>query len=743
MAPAKEPIEHSIQIHKEQNHHDDFNVQNEPRPNNYQIDTSTTAYYSELDHLLLNTSSDSVQLTTNSEQKYIELLEEEIKRQNREMNIVKKNLFDANNRMKNYKAAVEKCFTKSQIQTLTSGQCIRHWAEEDIISSLSLRSLGLKTYRYLREHCNFPLPGVSSLNRWLSDINVEPGILNSVIRLMSIRAHSFTEGEKACIMSFDEMKIESKYCYDKGSDRIYKPHKSVQVVMLRGIMGNWKQPVYYGYDAKMTKSLLYSIIEKVEAVGYKVHATVCDMGGANVGLLTSLGITTAHPSFQNPYDVKRLVHVFADPPHLIKLIRNNILDNTIHTPLGNVNAEPLKELVKYQSGEFKLAPKVSHFSLIVKGPDRQKVKTAAQLLSQTTSTAIKYLGNEDILYSHNWKQTADFIELVDQWFDVMNSAHIKGEKMMRSGYKGESFQVDVLKKMIDIFSQTTVGGRKYQFIKGIIYSSKSLINLFSDLKSSYNFKYLLTRRLNQDILENSFGILRQMGSAHDHPDPISFKYRMRRFILSRKHVLVAVNPNTTLSNKDEFIAEGLKCFKENSSPLKKCITDDEETMLELDDSVLTSNLLDGELQEDEKSPEFVVPNKEVEGFSYALGYVVRKFGKKYRFLASSEENEKDWIAYKNKKGLSRMDPSVRTQFLVIEKLFKNHHGKTLVEGHRAVSGIVQIVKRGIDIPTDVIEYFVRWRTYIRAKHLNQAMKNNNYRRKMHKLKKIVPTPLML
>jgi len=70
--------------------------------------------------------------------------------------------------------------------------------------------------------------------------------------------------------------------------------------------------------------------------------------------------------------------------------------------------------------------------------------------------------------------------------------------------------------------------------------------------------------LNQDVLENSFGILRQMGNAHDHPDPLSFKYRMKRYILSRKHVLVAINANTAISKNDGFIAEGLRCFNENS-----------------------------------------------------------------------------------------------------------------------------------------------------------------------------------
>lgn len=58
--------------------------------------------------------------------------------------------------------------------------------------------------------------------------------------------------------------------------------------------------------------------------------------------------------------------------------------------------------------------------LSVKGPGRQKVKLASQLFSNTTANAIKWyytLGME--LY--NALETGDFIELVNDWFDVHNS----------------------------------------------------------------------------------------------------------------------------------------------------------------------------------------------------------------------------------------------------------------------------------------------------------------------------------
>ena len=41
-------------------------------------------------------------------------------------------------------------------------------------------------------------------------------------------------------------------------------------------------------------------------------------------------------NFPNPYDQLRKVHVFCDAPHLIKLLRNHILDSGIQLPDGEI-----------------------------------------------------------------------------------------------------------------------------------------------------------------------------------------------------------------------------------------------------------------------------------------------------------------------------------------------------------------------------------------------------------------------
>jgi len=68
--------------------------------------------------------------------------------------------------------------------------------------------------------------------------------------------------------------------------------------------------------------------------------------------------------------------------------------------------------------------------------------------------------------------------------------------------------------------------------------------MFTYIKNKYSseafeIKYILTRRLNQDVIENFFSYLRSMGAGHDHPTPVEIRNRLKWYILGKHsgHVL--------------------------------------------------------------------------------------------------------------------------------------------------------------------------------------------------------------
>ncbi|KAK4327037.1 hypothetical protein Pmani_001815 [Petrolisthes manimaculis] len=256
-----------------------------------------------------------------------------------------------------------------------------------------------------------PFPSASTLKRWTKGHIFLEGLLDIVLNLMKGKSETMTKVECACVLSFDEMKVTESWEFRRIDESVMSPHKYVQVVIVRGIIGCWKQIVYFNYDTKMTHDLLQKIIIAVEESGYEVHATVCDMGSTNSKMLKDIGISENHNTFLNPYDNSRVIHAFLDVPHLIKLVRNHFLDHGFYNinTKKEIRSDPVKKLSVLGNGNLKLAPKLTDHHLQVKGPQRQRVKYAVQLLSGTVSKAMKFLGEHGKLESETLVETSEFI----------------------------------------------------------------------------------------------------------------------------------------------------------------------------------------------------------------------------------------------------------------------------------------------------------------------------------------------
>lgn len=163
------------------------------------------------------------------------------------------------------------------------------WSADDTAHCIAIHSSGPRAYRLLLKK-QYPLAAVSTLRAWSKKIQIQPGIITQILNVMKKVQMSFKE--KLTVLSFDEMIIKKMYLYDKSNDTTLKPANYVQVMMARGLVGNWKQPVFFYYDCKI-KQILFEVIKHLEDSGYHVVAVVSDVGGSNQSLYISLGIVVA------------------------------------------------------------------------------------------------------------------------------------------------------------------------------------------------------------------------------------------------------------------------------------------------------------------------------------------------------------------------------------------------------------------------------------------------------------------
>ena len=196
------------------------------------------------------------------------------------------------------------------------------------------------------------------------------------------------------------------------------------------------------------------------------------MGSTNLGLHKQLQISIDKTYFDNPADPSRKIYVLADPPHLIKLIRNNFIAYGFQIGDKMITSKPISEIVSLSVNDLKLAYKINESHLSVKGYKRQCVKSAVHLLSNSVANGIKFCHGKGLLKSQFCVETSDLINLIDSWFDVMNSS-MKYDltKENRNAFSNSPHQVEILDEMMDFANNVKVRDKVFPFQKGIIISS--------------------------------------------------------------------------------------------------------------------------------------------------------------------------------------------------------------------------------------------------------------------------------
>jgi hypothetical protein len=161
------------------------------------------------------------------------------------------------------------------------------------------------------------------------------------------------------------------------------------------------------------------------------------------------------------------------------------------------------------------------------------------------------------------KIQSDFVELVDSWFDVLNSRTKFSKKKLNCGF-GIHFEEQslVLNKMISTAQEIKCDSKRKlpPFQRGIIISSKSLLLLYSELKQKRNIEFILTSHLNQDCLENFFSRVRALGGTYSHPTTVECINRIRSLIIGRSSDLAVETASVKMEEDDSHELTGQTGF---------------------------------------------------------------------------------------------------------------------------------------------------------------------------------------
>ena len=698
----------------------------------------------------------------------IDLLEAENKRLKSNLTRVKKDLINAKTLTKRQRQAysrqaqkgMSKCdrediirealgpfFTDAQVSCYLRGdwQKVRKWTHDDISLALTIRLLHKKTYVFLRDSKILPLPGLSTLENYFRNFSIPEGFLTSVVRLIKVKAQTMNAREKLASLSFDEMHIKGDVNYDRRHDQVLGPFSSVNVFLLRGICGHWKLPVYYSFNMKSVPTETFlDVLRKVEAAGVHVVSVCCDSAAANRSLAKKLGVSMESPSFVNPANPEAKIVWIFDPPHLLKLLRNRLVEEGIILASGTrVGKHMLLELFEKVDSEVSTNFKLTRKHIDVKDQEKQRVYLAAQLLSHRTAEAIRQLFPED----QPKQELADFIDVVDSWFDTMNSRVQTTYKDLRCGFRIKyEKQKAALLKAKDVVQGLRVCGHEelMPWQIGLAIGVDSVLQLYAYLNESFGVYYIKTCRINQDALENTFSRIRVKGGNSRNPGALEFRQRFRLFLLGGCNKL-AVKHTPVLCEGDHdkvLTADISKGFLPSAREDGDSILEDVNDIMDFFGEESSGS------QSQEVTAEKAWQWSETEGLRYFGGYLARacKEDTLFRTRDDSSKDENDFVdskwldgLYESGSGLAIPSKSFEQDLRQMEDTFVWYQlpssGIRRCQGY--LSGLLELLKsRFPQYPEMLHRKYALGRTKMCMKEIEAKLpskKKENLRSKIKKL----------
>ncbi|KAJ8915411.1 hypothetical protein NQ315_008300, partial [Exocentrus adspersus] len=428
---------------------------------------------------------------------------------------------------------VTKNFINSQLRNFNKIPHAKRWTVDDKVLALSLYKRSPRLYRYLS--AIFQFPSCKSLKTVMSQIPFETGINSTIFSHLQQKINNMNEANRCCSLIFDEMSLSPGFYYDANNQLIYgyedlghlgrinKQANHALVFMIRGLRKTWKQVVAYYFtsgtiSAQALKQIIVHLISELQNIGLKCVIKVNKPVGITSVMCRNIINTSSYYFSVNGVPL-RVVTIY-DVSHLLKNTRNSLLRCNLTFQKDKVakfqyiessfNLDHQKRTYRQLS---KMNPSYFNFK-----DSYMKMKNLAACIE--TWVAFKDLPSEAAF-------TAEFCHLIDSLFDSLNSSNLYSDdgKKYRCALTEESphveFWSEILQQMrnwqlIDISSGQNVTNQ-YSFIKGWQTTIKSVISLWNQLKNIDSFTFLFLRNLNQDPVENLFGVIRQHGVCNNNP----------------------------------------------------------------------------------------------------------------------------------------------------------------------------------------------------------------------------------
>lgn len=203
-----------------------------------------------------------------------------------------------------------------------------------------------------------------------------------------------------------------------------------------------------------------------------------------------------------------------------------------------------------RNASSKVFPKLTDTHFSYDTFEKMRVNLAVQILSESVAKGLEnviesgYFSSQSILKVA--KATVTFVRNMNILFDMLNAKSKDDPNVNKRGISEDN--IHQLKTLYNyILTLKKVSGSTVYWISGLQQTVCGIIGFFEELNSADPKLTLFTRNLNQDPLENLFGLTRVQGGNNRNPYLIDFLRNVSRIMTSK----LLITPTETNCEFDE------------------------------------------------------------------------------------------------------------------------------------------------------------------------------------------------
>ncbi|KAH8029731.1 hypothetical protein HPB51_003566 [Rhipicephalus microplus] len=440
-------------------------------------------------------------------------------------------------------ASVRACF---QAAKQTSKQGMRY-NQEWILECLLMKLKSPRLYQHIRKNEILMMPSNTTLKRYLRSYESAFGFNQAVMNTLKKKTASMSDLERHGGLLVDEMKLSEHFNVTASGQiqgfvdlgEFTKPEDKYQqcdhgmVIMFVPFAGKWSQIVgVFATKGNVRGDILLKILMEatilVEQAGLFVDHITCDGAPWNRKMWKLAGVSASskkiNGAIQHPVDEMRKLHFISDFPHLLKCLRNGLLQKGFATPDGLVSVHPVREayLLDRSVRTLKVMPNLTETHLEPNSFEKMRTPFAFQLFGPYVLRGLAFYKEDIERRCGSIEATQLFFSKIQRLITVMTS------RFRAEALRPASTDVAFLSNFLDFLNDwESFSDNKRHFLSestaiGFRVTIANTLSLLKYLTESVGFKYLMTSRLSTDPVEHFFGIVRQSSGCNAHPSPDEF-----------------------------------------------------------------------------------------------------------------------------------------------------------------------------------------------------------------------------